>query len=319
MCKWLSIFLSSFFAAMLFSITAFAATEITEERAKEIALAKTGGGMVTECRLDYEHGRKVYEIEIINGDTKYEMDVRVADSQIFDYEVKTYSGYNATGTTEISADKAKEIALAKAGGGTIIECKLDFERGIKVYEIDIINGDAKYEIDVCVTDSQVYKFEQKIFPANGAPASNSSSEISAEKAKEIALAKTGSGTVVECKLDYEHGRKVYEIEIINGNTKYELDVCVTDSQIYDYEQKTISNPRQINPAGSTTSSGSGITAERAKQIALAKVGGGTVTECKLDYEHGRQVYEIEIRHNGWEYEIDIDIATGEIVKYETDD
>lgn len=317
--KLLSIFLSSLLVTMLFSVTAFAATEITADRAKEIALAKTGGGTVTECRLDYENGKKVYEIEIISGNTKYEMDVCVTDSQIYDYEVKTYSDYNITGTTEISADKAKEIALAKTGGGTVTECKLDFENGRKVYEIDIINGNTKYELDVCVTDSQIYGFEQRTVPANTAPASGSTSEISAERAKEIALAKTGGGTVVECKLDYEHGRKVYEIEIVNGNTKYELDVCVTDSQIYDYEQKTISNPGNTKPVDNITGGGSGITAESAKQIALSKVGGGTVTECKLDYEHGRQLYEIDIRYNGWEYEIDIDATTGDIVKYEIDD
>jgi uncharacterized membrane protein YkoI len=139
-------------------------------------------------------------------------------------------------------------------------------------------------------------------------------EITAERAKEIALAQTGGGIVTGYRLDYEHGGKVYEIDIVNGDTQYEIDVGAADSQIYKFEQRTI-------PANGVPASGdsSGITAEKAKEIALSKVGGGVVIKCKLDYEHGGQVYEIEIRRDGLEYEMDIDVATGNIVKYEIDD
>ncbi|GHS86262.1 hypothetical protein AGMMS49957_04100 [Synergistales bacterium] len=71
--------------------------------------------------------------------------------------------------------------------------------------------------------------------------------------------------------------------------------------------------------GVTGFAASEITAEKAKEIALSKVGGGTIVEFKLDYEHDKQVYEMEVRHNGREYEIDVDAATGDIVKYEIDD
>ena len=84
----LSLLIAAVFT-MLFSITAFAATEITMEQAKEIALAKTGGGTVTECKLDYENGRKVYEIKIVYGNTKYEMDVDTITGVISDYSSET--------------------------------------------------------------------------------------------------------------------------------------------------------------------------------------------------------------------------------------
>ena len=37
-----------------------------------------------------------------------------------------------------------------------------------------------------------------------------------------------------------------------------------------------------------------------------------------DYDDGRSVYEIEIRYEYAEYEIEIDAATGDIVKMEKD-
>jgi len=64
-------------------------------------------------------------------------------------------------------------------------------------------------------------------------------EITAESAKEIALTKTGGGTVIECKLDYENGREVYEIKIINKNTEYEMDIDVITGAVTDYSAEAI--------------------------------------------------------------------------------
>lgn len=41
-------------------------------------------------------------------------------------------------------------------------------------------------------------------------------------------------------------------------------------------------------------------------------------KVKLDYEHGRKVYEIEFYFNGFEYEFDIDAETGKIIKFDKD-
>ena len=39
-------------------------------------------------------------------------------------------------------------------------------------------------------------------------------------------------------------------------------------------------------------------------------------QVQLDYENGRQVYEIEFYKGGMEYEFDVDAQTGMILKYE---
>ncbi|MGN1328970.1 MAG: PepSY domain-containing protein [Eubacterium sp.] len=61
-----------------------------------------------------------------------------------------------------------------------------------------------------------------------------------------------------------------------------------------------------------------ITVDNAKNIALKEAGisdASTVvfTSEKLDYDNGRQVYEIEFHDAKTEYEYDIDSSTGEIV------
>ena len=76
----------------------------------------------------------------------------------------------------------------------------------------------------------------------------------------------------------------------------------------------------------TTPTSGAISLERAKEIALTHAGvkaaDATVTKSKLDYEDGRQVYEIEFYVSGssgyTEYDYEIEAATGKIVSYDHD-
>ena len=47
-------------------------------------------------------------------------------------------------------------------------------------------------------------------------------------------------------------------------------------------------------------------------------GAAMMKKCELDYEWGKQVYEIEFYYNGMEYEYKIDTATGSILKAKKD-
>jgi len=58
-----------------------------------------------------------------------------------------------------------------------------------------------------------------------------------------------------------------------------------------------------------------MSADEARAIAIAAVGGGTVIEYELDFEDGRWVFEIEIIFDGYEYDIEVDAITGEISDY----
>ena len=68
-------------------------------------------------------------------------------------------------------------------------------------------------------------------------------------------------------------------------------------------------------AAPTKAAVSGISTEKAKQIALshAGVGSANFTKVQLDTEDGIRVYEIEFKVGNVEYEYDIDASTGAIV------
>lgn len=152
----------------------------------------------------------------------------------------------------------------------------------------------------------------------------------------------GYGTVLELDLTMRNGEPVYKANVIVGEKRVLVYInAVTGIEIerkdavaldedetriyYDYNIASPVGDQRKTAAGVATgaqtnySAEAKISYERAKEIAIAKVGGGTVKEIELDYEKGRLVYEAEVKYNWREYEIKIDAVTGEIVKFKTDD
>ncbi|MDR0960397.1 MAG: PepSY domain-containing protein [Propionibacteriaceae bacterium] len=65
---------------------------------------------------------------------------------------------------------------------------------------------------------------------------------------------------------------------------------------------------------------SGISADQARQIALAAAGAASDTYASVDYDdyeddYGCAIYEVEFHSGGSEYDIDIDAATGEVLRF----
>ena len=74
---------------------------------------------------------------------------------------------------------------------------------------------------------------------------------------------------------------------------------------------------QIVPAATQST---WISASKAAQIARKRVG-GTVTKVERDWEHGRKIWEVELRKSRTEIDVDVDRKTGKIlrIKREYDD
>ena len=154
--------------------------------------------------------------------------------------------------------------------------------------------------------------------------SSTGSYISAERAKEIALADTGvaaaDAVFLRAQLDWDDGRAEYEVEFYSGNMEYDYDIDALTGAIRssDHELENFRIPTSGNTNQGGTS-GAAITRERAQEIALAEApSGAVVVSCKLDWEDGRQVYEVELRSGRTEYDFEIDAQTGSIVSRDVD-
>ena len=150
----------------------------------------------------------------------------------------------ANKTKKISADKAKKIALEDAKLAekdvTFVKVELEFEDNRLVYDVEFYSGNVEYDYDIDAVSGAIVSADKDIEnyvipaqPSTEAPTKAQASEISVEKAKQIALSHAGVGSArfTKAKIDYENGVKVYEIEFKVGNMEYEYDINVVNGAI----------------------------------------------------------------------------------------
>ena len=150
----------------------------------------------------------------------------------------------ANKTKKISADKAKKIALGDAKLAekdvTFVKVELELEDNRLVYDVEFYSGNVEYDYDIDAVSGAIVSADKDIEnyvipaqPSTEAPTKAQASEISVEKAKQIALSHAGVGSArfTKAKIDYENGVKVYEIEFKVGNMEYEYDINVLNGAI----------------------------------------------------------------------------------------
>ena len=160
---------SSFVAKSKVSKPYKAAKKITADEAKRIALAhaKLVEKDVTFVKVEFEdNNRYEYDVDFYSGNVEYDYEIDAvsgailsADRDIENYVIPTQPSTAAanTQTSEISVERAKQIALSHAGVGSakFKKAKLDYENGVKVYEIEFKVGNLEYEYDINVSNGAI--------------------------------------------------------------------------------------------------------------------------------------------------------------------
>ena len=155
--------------------------------------------------------------------------------------------------------------------------------------------------------------------------------ITRSEAKEIALddagVKSSDAVFLKAELDWDDGVAHYDVEFYSKGVEYDYEINAktgkiieSDRDVDGYDAPDWDDYWDDNWSDNdSTSSGSVISREKAQQIAQNKAGSGaTVVKCQLDWDDGRQVYELELRNGRMEYECDIDAKSGSILKWEAD-
>ncbi|WP_051864607.1 PepSY domain-containing protein [Streptosporangium roseum] len=71
----------------------------------------------------------------------------------------------------------------------------------------------------------------------------------------------------------------------------------------------------LSPAITAPAAASEISYQKAAQIARSRVSGGRVTKIERECEHGYAIWKVEVRKDGWEYDIYVSAESGTIVKF----
>ncbi|MBQ1785631.1 MAG: PepSY domain-containing protein [Turicibacter sp.] len=131
---------------------------IDEAKAKEIALKEAGGGQVTEFSQDMDDYTPNYDITILNGTTEYEFEISAVDGSIVSQDKELINqASNSTNIQGVTIDeaKAKEIALGQVPNGTITEISFDYENGVLVYEVTVVEGTTEYDFEISGVDGSI--------------------------------------------------------------------------------------------------------------------------------------------------------------------
>ena len=150
------------------------------------------------------------------------------------------SQQTATASSKIKTTvaRAKEIAVARVGGGTITEFSQDFDDRVPNYDVTIRHGNAEYDLEISAVDGSILSFDVEYDKVAQKPSSSTSSsniKITSAKAKEIAIAQAGGGTVTDFSQDFDERVPKYEVTVRNGNTEYDFDISAVDGSILSRE------------------------------------------------------------------------------------
>ena len=133
----------------------------------------------SKAKLDRDNGRLVYEVDFKVGKSKYEYKIDAKTKRVVSKEVKEERVEPTppatpktpeepttdpnTRPTLIGEAKAREIALKDANlketDITRFQWKLDYEKGIQVYEIEFYHGLTEYDYDINATTGAIVKKE----------------------------------------------------------------------------------------------------------------------------------------------------------------
>ena len=161
----------------------------------------------------------------------------------YDYDIETYQPSASQNGSYISEASAKSIALKHAGlqesSVNFIRSKIDYDDGRAVYDVEFWSGSTEYDYEIDAVSGEIIGYD---YDAEGdQPSSQGSGDIGAEKAKSIAFSHAGvsSSSVysAKCELDYDDGRRVYEVEFKSGGYEFGYDIDASNGNILQHEKE----------------------------------------------------------------------------------
>lgn len=224
-------------ANLCFLPNMISAKEISSvQQAEKQAKDRVSGAKVVKTEQDYEDGELVYEVELSKGKKEYHLMFRASDAKLvsYEWEIDSWSVTNGNGKL-IGIRKAKELAKKQVPKAQITSVMKKYSDGIDLYRVKMKTTSRKYELEIHARTGKVLEYKWELT----AQAGNSSKYIGKEKATDIALKKTGAGTVLKVKFDYDDGVPIYEIDIQKGVYEHELEIHAETGKILKHEKEHI--------------------------------------------------------------------------------
>ncbi|MCI9418425.1 MAG: hypothetical protein HFG32_00175 [Eubacterium sp.] len=137
---------------------------ISKKAIQKKARNKVKKATVLGTALTYDDGRAEYKVKLSNKSKSYKLVYDAKSGKLLEYEWKLLASGGSSGADgkDIGLEKAKSIAQKKAPGATIVKAKRDTDDGIKVYEIELVQGMYEYDVKIDAKTGKILEFEKDI-------------------------------------------------------------------------------------------------------------------------------------------------------------
>lgn len=227
---------------------------------------------------------------------------------------------------QVTEKGAKAIALEHAGvkesNVSYSQTDTDKEGDTLIYEVEFYTKDLKeYDYEILAKDGSILSIDYDAEDAFRAGNKNGKA-LTLEQAKKTAAEHAGKKqanvTFEKAESDSDDGRTAYEIKFYTDTAEYEYEIDADTGYLLKWEYKVSSKgqkkekQREENPD---------LDAVKKTALKAAGLKDTDVTWGKVhpDYDDGRLIYEGKFFSGGFEYEFEIDAATGNIIDWDIDD
>ena len=221
-----------------------------------------------EIEMDFDDGIMVYEVEVIYKGVEYDFEIDAkTGASLYDVEFEPAEpNEEAVSPTvdvtvtpkddHIGADQAKKAAFDHAGieasKAKNVKCELDRDDGTAHYDVEFDANGYEYDYEINASNGKILKSEKEKdddVPVTTKPAAQNTTKpaadtenlIGKDKAKAIALdhagVKASDAREVECELDRENGKTVYEVEFVSGGYEYSYEINATTGKVISHEKE----------------------------------------------------------------------------------
>ena len=146
-----------------------ASSPMDGQAARKIALDHAGLSEeqvhITECKLEWDDGRQVYDFEFYHtgSRTEYDYTIDAQTGEIRKYSAETTAAASAASGQPLTAEEAGALALARVPGAArtdLVELETDYDDGRLEYEGEIRYGGKEYEFEIDGASGQFLKWEE---------------------------------------------------------------------------------------------------------------------------------------------------------------
>lgn len=210
-----------------------------------------------------------------------------------------------TAEAAYNTNKASKAAQKKVPGASITEIEMDTDDGEAVVEVSLVKKTKKYSLKYRQSDNKLIEYEWELPNTSYSIQNKKNVKLSKIKAKARKLVK--GSRIISARLSVDDGLSEYKLSLKKGKRQYKLVYNAKNGKLLEYEWKQ---------QRSSSSKSVYIGESKARNIALKKAPGASITKFEFDKDDGIAVYEVELRKGIYEYELKINAVTGAVIEFE---